>query len=211
MENKSTGSPKTRRNWIIDAGLFVGALIASISGIYFLIFPDGGYMGGRNPYYGIQILFDRTGWEWIHTWLSLGMIAIALVHIVLHWKWLVSTTKRVGRRVFLRQNSHMNSKGWQNVLVDGLIAVSFILCAASGVYFLFVGESKGGLVADPMFLFSRTVWDLIHTWSGVLFISGGIVHFAIHWGWVTKVTRKMFVKKSFKTLNTSVETLVVEN
>lgn len=105
----------------------------------------------------------------------------------------------------------MNPKGWQNVLVDGLIAVSFILCAASGVYFLFAGESKGGLVADPMFLFSRTAWDLIHTWSGVLFISGGIVHFAIHWGWVSKVTRKMFVKRSFKTLNTSVETLVVEN
>jgi hypothetical protein len=43
-----------------------------------------------------------------------------------------------------------------------------------------------------MFLFSRTAWDLIHLWSSVLFISSFILHFAIHWGWVTKVTRKMF-------------------
>jgi len=211
MQNKNTGSNKTRRNWIVDAALLVGTLIASLSGVYFLIFPDGGYMGGRNPYYGIRIIFDRTGWEWIHTWLSLGMIAIALLHIILHWKWVVSTTKRVARDIFTRHKSNMNSKGWQNVIVDGAIGVGFIISAISGVYFLFVGESRGGLVPDPMFLFSRTAWDLIHTWSSVLFISGFLMHFAIHWGWVTKVTRKIFTGKKVKSVGNSIEQLVVEN
>jgi len=27
-----------------------------LSGIYFLVLPTGGYQGGRNPYYGIQVL-----------------------------------------------------------------------------------------------------------------------------------------------------------
>lgn len=211
MQNKNTGSNKTRRNWIVDAALLVGTLIASLSGVYFLIFPDGGYMGGRNPYYGIRIIFDRTGWEWIHTWLSLGMIAIALLHIILHWKWVVSTTKRVARDIFTRHKSNMNSKGWQNVIVDGAIGVGFIISAISGVYFLFVGESRGGLVPDPMFLFSRTAWDLIHTWSSVLFISGFLMHFAIHWGWVTKVTRKIFTGKKVRTVGSTIEQLVVEN
>jgi len=211
MQNKNTGSNKTRRNWIVDAALLVGTLIASLSGVYFLIFPDGGYMGGRNPYYGIRIIFDRTGWEWIHTWLSLGMIAIALLHIILHWKWVVSTTKRVARDIFTRPKSNMNSKGWQNVIVDGAIGVGFIISAISGVYFLFVGESRGGLVPDPMFLFSRTAWDLIHTWSSVLFISGFLMHFAIHWGWVTKVTRKIFTGKKSRTVVSTIEQLAVEN
>lgn len=211
MQNKNTGSNKTRRNWIVDAALLVGTLIASLSGVYFLIFPDGGYMGGRNPYYGIRIIFDRTGWEWIHTWLSLGMIAIALLHIILHWKWVVSTTKRVARDIFTRHKSNMNSKGWQNVIVDGAIGVGFIISAISGVYFLFVGESRGGLVPDPMFLFSRTAWDLIHTWSSVLFISGFLMHFAIHWGWVTKVTRKIFTGKKSRTVVSTIEQLAVEN
>jgi len=211
MQNKNTGSNKTRRNWIVDAALLVGTLIASLSGVYFLIFPDGGYMGGRNPYYGIRIIFDRTGWEWIHTWLSLGMIAIALLHIILHWKWVVSTTKRVARDIFTSHKSNMNSKGWQNVIVDGAIGVGFIISAISGVYFLFVGESRGGLVPDPMFLFSRTAWDLIHTWSSVLFISGFLMHFAIHWGWVTKVTRKIFTGKKSRTVVSTIEQLAVEN
>jgi hypothetical protein len=211
MEAKSTVSNKTRNNWILDAGLFLGAVIASISGIYFLIFPDGGYMGGRNPYYGIKIIFDRSGWEWIHTWLSLGMVAVALIHIALHWKWILSTTRRVVKDVFTSKKSNMNAKGRQNVLVDGLVAVSFLICAISGIYFIFAGESRGGLAPDPMLLFSRTVWDVIHTWSSVVFISGGIVHFAIHWGWVSKVTRKIFRRVSGKSFDAVVEQVVFEN
>lgn len=211
MENKINGSNKTRRNWVIDAALFLGALIASLSGIYFLIFPDGGYMGGRNPYYGIQVIFDRTGWEWIHTWLSLGFVVIALIHLVLHWKWVVSTTKRVFRNVIGKQKSTMNAGGWKNVIVDGVIAVSFIISAASGIYFIFAGESRGGLIPDPMFLFSRTAWELIHLWSSVLFISSFILHFAIHWGWVTKVTRKIFTSKKSKKFTQSNESVVLVN
>lgn len=211
MEVKRTVSIKTRNNWLLDAGLFLGAIIASLSGIYFLIFPDGGYMGGRNPYYGIKIIFDRTGWEWIHTWLSLGMVVIAIIHIIFHWKWIFGTTKRVVRDIFSSKKSNMNAKGWQNVLVDGLAAVSFLICAISGVYFIFAGESRGGLAPDPMFLFPRTIWEVIHTWSSVVFISGGIVHFAIHWGWVTKVTRKIFRRVSGESNHKIVEQVVFEN
>jgi hypothetical protein len=42
-------APKTRNNWLIDACLFIGALVASITGMYFLFLPVGGYQGGRNP------------------------------------------------------------------------------------------------------------------------------------------------------------------
>jgi hypothetical protein len=44
-----------------------------------------------------------------------------------------------------------------------------------------------------MFLFSRTVWDLIHTWSGVVLIAAAAVHLSIHWRWVTKVTARFFL------------------
>ncbi|KAF0109811.1 MAG: hypothetical protein FD147_2035 [Chloroflexi bacterium] len=173
--------------------------MASLSGIYFLFFPDGGYKGGRNPYYGIQIIFEREGWVWIHTWISLGMIAIALIHIFFHWKWLVSTTKRVVRNMVERKTS-MNLRGWTNVLVDGVVALGFLFSATSGVYFLLAPDSQGGLTPDPMFLFSRTAWDNLHIWSSVAFTSAAIIHFVIHWGWVTKVTRKMFARKSVPVL-----------
>jgi hypothetical protein len=42
-----------------------------------------------------------------------------------------------------------------------------------------------------MILFTRTTWDLLHTWAGIVLITAAVTHFAIHWKWVTKVTSKM--------------------
>jgi hypothetical protein len=67
----------------------------------------------------------------------------------------------------------------------------------SGVYFLFApsGGFQGGRNPgwDPGFLFSRTTWDLIHTWSGVVLSVAAVVHFAIHWRWVKNVTVRFFL------------------
>lgn len=194
MHTIRTVSPKTRNNWILDAGLFITALVAILSGVYFLVFPDGGYKGGRNPYYGIRILFEREGWEWMHTWIGLAMIAAAVIHLALHWKWVISTTHRIVSG-FLQRKSTGNRASWMNVLVDGVLGLGFIMSAISGVYFLLTPDSKGGTVADPMILFSRAAWDNLHTWSSVAFIIAAILHFVIHWGWVTKVTRKVFSRK----------------
>jgi cytochrome b subunit of formate dehydrogenase len=69
------------------------------------------------------------------------------------------------------------------------VAVSFLLTALSGVYFLFV--PGGNWSPDPQFLFTRTTWDMIHTWASVALIVAAVLHFTIHWNWVTKVTGKM--------------------
>jgi len=49
MAYQSNVSGVTRRNWWIDLSLFSSAILASLSGIYFLFLPVGGYQGGRNP------------------------------------------------------------------------------------------------------------------------------------------------------------------
>ena len=200
MINRNKVSSRTRNNWFLDAGLFFTSMIAVVSGIYFLFFPDGGFKGGRNSYYGIQIIFFREGWEWIHTWISLGMVVIALFHLLFHWKWVVNTTKRVVRSIMAGKPGG-NKGSWLNMIVDGLLALGFFVCSVTGVYLLIVPGTKGGLIPDPMILFSRTVWEILHTWSGVLFISAAVTHFLIHWGWVTKVTKKIFIKQEVVTLH----------
>jgi uncharacterized membrane protein len=175
----------------MDALLFNGALFASLSGIYFLFLPVGGYQGGRNPFYGVKIIFQRDTWDLIHTWSGVIMIAAALVHLALHWDWVTSMSKRIFRRMIGRGTS-INRRSRFNVLIDILVAASFFVAALSGIYFLFF---PGGhqLNADLIFLFSRTTWDLIHTWSAVILIIAAVIHFAIHWQWVVKVTRKLFL------------------
>jgi hypothetical protein len=186
---KGTVSKQTRNNWLIDAALFIGALIASISGIYFLFLPSGGYQGGRNPFHGVTILFSRQTWDDLHTWFGVLMIAAVAVHFAIHWGWVKGTAKRMAKSL-AGKGARMNRHGIFNVAVDATVAIGFTLAAVSGVYFLFVPGN--GWAADPLFIFSRTTWDLIHTWSGVAMIIAAVIHFVIHWNWVTKVTAKVF-------------------
>ncbi|MCK4725728.1 MAG: DUF4405 domain-containing protein [Anaerolineales bacterium] len=190
MKNKSSVSKQTQENWMIDITLFISAVLASISGIYFLYLPIGGYQGGRNPYYGIRILFERHTWSEIHIWTGVLMIVVVLVHVPIHWDWIVNMTKRMVRQL-MGKDTNLNVRSRFNVFINVLVGLSFIIVAVTGVYLLFVPGVPKGVVSDPMILFSRTTWDLIHSWSGVVVILAGLVHFAIHWKWVVKVTRKV--------------------
>jgi hypothetical protein len=129
----------------------------------------------------VIILFNRYTWSDIHTWSSVIIIALAALHIPLHWSWIIKMT-RSGIRS-LAGRSRLNRRSQFNLGINVLIGVSGIICSLSGAIFLFLPGAE-------TVLFSVYVWDLIHTWSGVVMTSTGILHFAIHWKWVTKVFRK---------------------
>ncbi len=188
MMNK-TVSKQTRNNYMIDSLLFLGAIISALTGIYFLYFPVGGYQGGRNPTYGITILFARQTWDDLHTWFGILMIVVAFVHILVHGNWIVNMTRRAFQE-FSGKGRKFNSHSRYNVILNIGIGLSFILTALSGVYLLLVEGGRQGLI-DPVIIFPRTTWDLIHTWAGIALVLIAILHFAIHWGWVAKVTQKM--------------------
>ncbi len=181
-------SKQTRQNWQINAFLFLSAILTFLSGIYFLYFPEG-FKGGRNPLYNVTIIFNRTTWDLIHTWSGVAMIAIAIFHIMIHWKWISSMTKKVWNEM-LAGKSKLSKFGKINVLINFMIGLTGLITAISGVYFLF--DTSNNHSVQALFLFNRTTWDLIHTWAGVLMIFAFILHFAIHWKWVTKVTRRYF-------------------
>jgi len=189
-------SVQNRNNWLLDAVVFVGGLVAALSGIYFLFLPSGGYQGGRNPWYGVTVLFSRHTWDDLHTWGGVVMIVAAIVHFSIHWRWVKMTARR-GLNALRARGTGRARGPWFNLAINALVGVSFFLTAVSGVYFLFApsGGFQGGRNAgwDPAFLFSRTTWDLIHTWAGVAFIGAATVHFWIHWRWIKNVTSKVFL------------------
>jgi len=187
--NPRVVSTQTRNNYFIDSFLFTGGIIAALSGVYFLFLPVAGYQGGRNPMYGITILFDRHTWGDIHVWATVAIIILAAIHIPLHWKWIVSMTRRAFK--LITGKSKMNAYATFNLGVNILIGLSALISGLSGLYFLLVpGAAHASIAPDPMWLFSRITWDLIHTWSGVIVIAAATLHFYIHWKWAFKVTRK---------------------
>ncbi len=188
MVKRGSVSAYTRNNWLVDAALFLGAVVAALTGIYFLYLPSGGYRGGTNPFYGITFLFERHTWSEWHTWSGVVMVVAAAIHLAIHKTWVKMMARRVWNAA--RSGGAGLSRGARvNVALDLAVAVSFFLTAVSGLYFLFVPSSGHG--ADPGLLFSRTTWDLIHTWAGVVLIASGVAHFYIHWRWVKNVTVKL--------------------
>ncbi len=194
MSKRISLSWKTGSNWLIDAFVFVGGLLAALSGIYFLYLPSGGYQGGRNPMYGVKLLFDRHTWDQLHTWGGVLMIAAVGIHLAIHWQWVARMSRRAAN-VLLGRGGALTQGARINLAINALIGASFLVCAISGIAFLVMptGGLQGGSHADwdTGFLFSRTTWDLIHTWSGVVLIGAAVAHFYIHWRWVKNVTRRV--------------------
>jgi hypothetical protein len=186
-----TLSTRTKMNWLLDVKVFMTALVASITGVYFLYLPIGGYQGGRNPTFGLTILFDRATWDDLHTWSGVLMIMVGLFHLLYHWKWVTMMGKRMISGL-TGKTLKISTGATINLLINATVGLGFLLSAISGVYFLFQPRGMNtitGIESTRIFLISSGTWDLIHTWSSIIMILAAIAHFIIHWGWIEKVTR----------------------
>ena len=195
MNDGKSISTKNRNNWLLDSLLALSGLVVGLTSIYFLYLPLDGYRGGRNPSYGLILLFDRHTWSDLHTWVGLAMTAIALVHFIIHFDWVVNMTKKVTREVFQRK-AILNSRGRFNVFVDAMIALGFLVSAGTGLIFFLVAGENSLFTPTARVVADTTTLDLIHTWSGILMMAGAVVHFAIHWQWVVKIARRLFPRAS---------------
>jgi hypothetical protein len=179
-------SVQTRNNILLDLPMLISGLASVLTGIYFLFLPTGGYQGGRNPYYGLVILFERHTWGDLHTWTSVIIMALAALHIPIHWSWITKMTSSGVRAVLGKIK--LNKFSRFNLFINILIGLSGLVCGLSGLYFLF--ESVLVPAGGAGWIFTHFAWDMIHTWSGVVVTAASILHFAIHWRWVVKVLSK---------------------
>jgi hypothetical protein len=87
---------KVKLNYLLDGVIALAFVASAVSGIVFLFAGSGGYQGGRNPAFQTELLsIQRSVWSDLHTWVSLVMIAGVLMHLLLHWDWIVCVTKRM--------------------------------------------------------------------------------------------------------------------
>ena len=72
--------------------VFLGLIEAVTGFVLWFGFPDGGSGAGRLTG-GIRNLtfweIPKYSWVEIHDWVALALFVIVLIHVVVHWKWLV--------------------------------------------------------------------------------------------------------------------------
>jgi hypothetical protein len=79
---------KAKLNYWLDAAIGVSFLLSAISGLVFLL-PIGFSSDSR------ILGLSYQAWDDLHTWSSLAMIAGVVLHLVLHWRWIISMTRRM--------------------------------------------------------------------------------------------------------------------
>ena len=84
-----------------------------------------------------------------------------------------------------------------NYWVDLATGAAFLLCAATGIVFLFPSAVHTAIGFAPTILFTPALWwHKVHDWSGVVMVAGTALHLALHARWIANMTRKTFAAKT---------------
>jgi hypothetical protein len=98
-----------------------------------------------------------------HEWLGIGLGVALLVHLTLHWDWVIRSTRKLLRR------SGRERFVW---LVNLLLLLSMVLCIASGI------------------LISEVALPEMHDTTATLTLILVPIHAALDWRWIVGVTRR---------------------
>ena len=108
----------------------------------------------------------------IHEWLSLAFSAAIVIHLLFHWKWIVSLTTEYFKKVFHRSRL--------NYIVDLLFFAAMVGAMLSG---LLISKDVLSTLGIQVGEVSRG-WKSIHNLASdaSLILLG--IHFALHWKWI---------------------------
>jgi len=96
MTNKKKKPNKARINYYVDIIIGISFIVVALSGVILFFAGSGGYQGGRNPRYAQEVLgVSRLLWKDLHNWGGIAMTGGVLLHLVLHWKWIVCMTRNI--------------------------------------------------------------------------------------------------------------------
>ncbi len=128
-------------NFVIDAlGFFLMLPIVSTGFLLRWILPPGS-RGGR----GLELWgLTRHDWGDVHFWLALSLVALALIHVALHWSWACAL---VGR--WLGGSSSGDSAVWVRRQWISGAAVAIACCVLVGSFlWLAAAQTAGGNASE---------------------------------------------------------------
>ena len=84
------------KNYVLFVIMFLLALFQAVTGfLMWLVIPGGGFRGGRGLVTGDStFIWDRHTWIDLHDWTAVALLVMVIIHLILHWKWIVYMTKK---------------------------------------------------------------------------------------------------------------------
>jgi hypothetical protein len=84
---------KAKRNYYVDVVIGIAFLVTALSALVFLVPLNWiDFSVSTTP----TVLGVNFGvWQLLHKWGGIAMLAGVVLHLVLHWKWIVTMTQKV--------------------------------------------------------------------------------------------------------------------
>ena len=90
---------KSMKNYVVFVAMAVLGLVEAVSGfVLWLALPQGGGWRGGRLAGGAEYTFwslSRHTWLDIHDWVAVAIVAVIIIHLALHWKWIFYMTKKL--------------------------------------------------------------------------------------------------------------------
>ena len=113
----------------------------------------------------------------IHEWLGIAFGAALVYHLLLHWQWLVTVTKRVFGRLPNGQRL--------KYLVDLALFVNMVLLVFSGIW---MSQEALGALGIPTS--DNPIWRQIHQLTNSLSVWLVALHLALNWRWILSTMKR---------------------
>ncbi|MDD4924373.1 MAG: DUF4405 domain-containing protein [Dehalococcoidales bacterium] len=190
-------------NYFLDILLLLSIVLTIFSSyIIWFVLPRGtglhgwqhcqleGYGGGN---IGIAFGLPRYTWVDIHNWAAVALLLIVILHVILHLKWFIQTTKKIVKG-FVKPL-------WQ-LIEQYIVSIALlILCIFQGISgaVIWLILPRGELDYPAMIIghgrtfwgLQRNIWVDLHAWIAVIIVSVTIIHLIINWGWVVATSKKI--------------------
>jgi hypothetical protein len=127
----------------------------------------------------------RMTGEPIHEWLSIALAGTVIVHLLLHWDWILA----VGKKYF--------AKLWHssrlNFFLDVLLFLAFNAIMISGLMI-----SKTVLPLLGLQAAMGGTWKMVHKLSADIAMWLIAAHIGLHWKWIWDMFKKFVVSPAAK-------------
>jgi hypothetical protein len=135
---------------------------------------------------------NSDGLNLLHVVAGAIIFAVALLHTVLHWKWITRVVFRSSRGLPKKARAHRATVIW--------LSIPFVLCGITGIVTALVQSqvlSVSGLSLEDV------TW--LHRLLGMVVLVTMVVHVVQNWRWYTAAFKRMVIRRTGQKTSAAIE------
>jgi cytochrome b len=116
----------------------------------------------------------------IHEWLSLALAVAIIVHLLLHWGWVVETIRRTFKA--LPRTTRINS------ILNTALFIDFVIITFTGIAISEAALPLFGIHVTPNF-----TWRRLHDQASNIGLVLLGLHIGMHWDWIVNSVKRYII------------------